>query len=373
MCKNFRATTGVFNEGHPAIAMNFFDEKLSELGAYPARGVDKYIPTPEDLLNFEKALSRPLPEDYRTAIADYVISFFQKGAQFSVPGGCPYGNTATLQYFFGLEPLDDDYGLENSQPTRAHGVPNDFVCIANALMGDPAAEVRPSFEVRLSLCESNCGRISLVPFTTKWVDTEISIKNYEDISYQVAGSFRGFIEGLEAREFPPASKQRKAATEERWIVWRAISDNDLATLEKFVETGRHLTWRDDAWGQTMCHLAARQGSIEALRLLLDNGAEIHGALSSAARAGNLTNMKYLLGRGADVNEQTQWSYNLLDYTPLLQVLTGYGTRRAKLRATHLLLEHGADPGIKNRLGYDAYWFFRRMPYLKVDCDPQAAT
>ena len=118
-------------------------------------------------------------------------------------------------------------------------------------------------------------------------------------------------------------------------------------------------------GDTALDLAARSGSIEIMKLLLDAGASVTDhTLLGAAKSGSVSGTSFLLAHGADINAKDEYSHTALHYavcaghsdvvhlllisgadveaitqqakTPLLHAVERKDTRSAKL-----LLEHGA--------------------------------
>jgi uncharacterized protein len=99
-------------------------------------------------------------------------------------------------------------------------------------------------------------------------------------------------------------------------------------------------------------LAAYFRQQEAVRLLLDMGADVHQTASNptkvtalhAAVAGDHPEIvRWLLEAGADVNARQQ-----IDYTPLMGAAAN-----ARMEIFELLLAHGADPSMKTTEGKTA--------------------
>lgn len=85
--------------------------------------------------------------------------------------------------------------------------------------------------------------------------------------------------------------------------------------------------------------AAKNGELESLKQMLDQGADMFSvdkygftALMKASEQGHLDVVKFLVERGADVNQK-----NLLDWTALC-----YAATRRKLPVVQFLVENGAD-------------------------------
>ena len=102
---------------------------------------------------------------------------------------------------------------------------------------------------------------------------------------------------------------------------------------------------------TPLHWAAEQGNVEAIRILLDHGADLHsqqlsGATAlhlAAGRSRNPEAVRLLLARGAKVD-----ALNRLRMTPLINA-AAVGQKEI----VSLLLAAGADPKHRDTLGRDA--------------------
>ncbi|HUF22506.1 MAG TPA: ankyrin repeat domain-containing protein [Vicinamibacterales bacterium] len=99
-------------------------------------------------------------------------------------------------------------------------------------------------------------------------------------------------------------------------------------------------------------LAAYFKQQNAVRLLLDMGADVHQtasnptkvtALHAAVSAGQHQIAQWLVEAGADVNARQQ-----IDYTPLMGAAAN-----ARMETLELLLAHGADPSMKTTEGKTA--------------------
>jgi ankyrin repeat protein len=128
----------------------------------------------------------------------------------------------------------------------------------------------------------------------------------------------------------------------------AAARNDVATLRRLLDDGHQADEGDGSW--TPLIWAARSGSIDAIGVLLDAGADVnrpgstgddwdatplqHAILSRQPAA-----VRVLLDRGADVNAGSG------SLTPLF--LAAGDTDPAIIK---LLLDHGADPSVEDESG-----------------------
>jgi ankyrin repeat protein len=128
--------------------------------------------------------------------------------------------------------------------------------------------------------------------------------------------------------------------------YAAIRNNDLAGLRGLIAGGADLNAHDRRGGATPLMHAAAIGSVDAMTLLLDKGADVNAR--SAARATALmwavtseAKVRLLLDRGADVNAVSE-----AGRTPLL--LAAMSDRSAAI--VRLLLQHGADAKARDSIG-----------------------
>ena len=129
---------------------------------------------------------------------------------------------------------------------------------------------------------------------------------------------------------------------------RAAARNDAAALRHLLDEG-HQADESDSW--TPLIWAARSGSVDAMNVLLDAGADVNLAgatgdnwdatpLQHAILQRQPAAVRLLLDRGADLNRSARESL-----TPLF--LAAGDTDPTILK---LLLAHGADPGIVDENG-----------------------
>lgn len=132
---------------------------------------------------------------------------------------------------------------------------------------------------------------------------------------------------------------------------QAAAHNDVAALRQLLadghkaDEGSHDSWTALIW-------AARSGSIDAIKALLDAGADINLArttgddwdatpLQHAILARQPASVRVLLERGADINR----SAGHADLTPLFLAAGDTDPTFVKL-----LLAHGADPAVEDEQG-----------------------
>ncbi len=131
---------------------------------------------------------------------------------------------------------------------------------------------------------------------------------------------------------------------------QAAVRNDVAALRRLLDDGRKADERGDSW--TALIWASRSGSIDAIKLLLDAGADVNlpgptgdgwdaTPLQHAILARQPAVVRLLLDRGADPNRGAGPG----SFTPL--VLAAGDTDPAILK---LLLAHGADPAVEDEHG-----------------------
>jgi len=132
---------------------------------------------------------------------------------------------------------------------------------------------------------------------------------------------------------------------------QAAARNDVVALRQLLADGHKADERGDSW--TALIWASRSGSIEAIKLLLDSGADINlpgstednwdaTPLQHAILQRQPAAVRLLLDRGADLNRGAGPGKSL---TPLL--LAAGDTDPSILK---LLLAHGADPTVEDEHG-----------------------
>ena len=124
----------------------------------------------------------------------------------------------------------------------------------------------------------------------------------------------------------------------------SIRNNDLVALRTL--TKDHGLNEKDAEGQTPLMFAAAFGSVDAMKLLIANGADPKavsdaGVTALHLAAGDARKVRLLLEGGADVNKSS-----LIGRTPLLVASGTYGS----IETVKLLLEKGADVNAQDANG-----------------------
>jgi len=129
-----------------------------------------------------------------------------------------------------------------------------------------------------------------------------------------------------------------------WAAWRGYSNIVVVLVEKGVPV-------DESSGElgTPLQRAFQGGFVNIAAFLIRHGADINktergsSLLDTAVRFGSLETVKFLLDAGAKPNERDNYGV-----TPLMYAASGNNSEAAKL-----LLEHGADPQLKNPRGQTA--------------------
>ena len=139
---------------------------------------------------------------------------------------------------------------------------------------------------------------------------------------------------------------------EQPLLIAAVQRGDTGLVQYLIEKGADITRyanNEDGEGEPALYLAAQDGHVDIVRMLLDAGAEPdscgdHGVtpLHTAAMQRHIEVVQLLLNRGADVNRAKKVG----GYTPLHGAAIGGHKDIVKL-----LLKHGADHRMTNHYGW----------------------
>src|ERR1700687_6021832 len=144
---------------------------------------------------------------------------------------------------------------------------------------------------------------------------------------------RGFLSSLLVLAFVVVSAFAQNPSDQ---FYKAIRNNDLSTLRTLLKTS-DVNLKDQRESTPLMY-AAGFGSLDAVRILLDAGADVNAknALSVSALlwcAGDLEKVRLLVSKGADVNARSKQNQ-----TPLLIAASQDGA----FEIVKLLLDKGAD-------------------------------
>nr|XP_020668339.1 ankyrin repeat domain-containing protein 16 [Pogona vitticeps] len=145
--------------------------------------------------------------------------------------------------------------------------------------------------------------------------------------------------------------------ESQKLLPRLIQEGQLALLKEEIasieDLGRDVTRKHfGRSGDTLLHYAARHGRLSILRYLAETlpmdiellNNDYKRPLHEAASMGHRDCVLYLLNRGATVD-----CLKKADWTPLMMACT-----RKNLEIIRALVEHGADPRLKNKDGWNSF-------------------
>ena len=166
-------------------------------------------------------------------------------------------------------------------------------------------------------------------------------------------------------------------------------------VKKIIEKGVDVNYSDYKIAPVLS-LIAQQGDVEALKILIENGADVNilddgwSPLGRAINAGNVENVRYLLEQGGDVNAKGYDGDNLLYKAvdkwhdiEIIEMLIDYGAAlEAKERPSNtalmlasdkgrkdiveLLIKKGADVNCANAFGESALISAMKAPIV-TDC------
>lgn len=137
------------------------------------------------------------------------------------------------------------------------------------------------------------------------------------------------------------------------VFFTAAQQGDIVTITRLLNGGQPVDAIDNS-GVTALIYAARAGHLEAVRVLVDFGAEVDGLgmnqrltpLQQAAWNNNLECARYLIQKGADVNADYDRRPGWSGMTPLMYALD----EMSSPDVARLLVEYGADVNVRGESG-----------------------
>ncbi len=138
----------------------------------------------------------------------------------------------------------------------------------------------------------------------------------------------------------------------RWSCMHyAAARGDTSVIRRMLDYGADIDQRNAA-GRTPLAEAAKSGQLKAVKLLLDEGAEVNiydtesgfTPLHSAAQKNHPAVVRRLLAAGANVNARNQWNQ-----TPLWQA--AWQAWHGNTEIAHILIAHGAEIDVPDEKGH----------------------
>ena len=141
---------------------------------------------------------------------------------------------------------------------------------------------------------------------------------------------------------------------------------DVEEVRKCIQNGADVNSVNNGW-TTALTLSSSEGCTEIVKLLLENGANVHirsglfsvTALMLASFNGHTETVKLLLEYGADLEANDNQ-----DWTPLMWAIKG-GYYKSYPRTLKILLENGADLETKNHKGETVFMLVAHWAHFKT--------
>ena len=149
----------------------------------------------------------------------------------------------------------------------------------------------------------------------------------------------------------PRSKKQKGGDLNSELLG-AIRNGDLEMVKRLLEQGADINKATNSAGDTPLYVASEMGHVDVVTILLERGADINKATNSAgytplyvaSEAGYEEVVKILLEKGADINKA-----DIDGQTPLM-IAVSYGD----LEVVEVLLEYGANLNVRTDEGYTVF-------------------
>ena len=147
---------------------------------------------------------------------------------------------------------------------------------------------------------------------------------------------------------------------------RAVKANDLALARELISAGANVNAKDANQDSAFLYAGA-EGLNDILRLTLEHGADVRStnrfggtALIPASEHGHVETVRILIAAGVPVNHVNNLGWTALQEAVLLGV--GGSDHQA---VVDLLLDAGADPGIRDRQGRTALENAERLGFTEI--------
>lgn len=174
--------------------------------------------------------------------------------------------------------------------------------------------------------------------------------SYEDFFSAIKRDDAATVRTLLGRGFDPDTLDPKGLGG-LYLAMREPAPKVAAALIEWPKTNVEIRTRDD---ESPLMMAALKGHVDLARKLIERGADVNKtgwtALHYAATGGHLAIIELLLEHHAYIDAESP------NGTTPLMMAAQYGS----IDAVRLLLEAGADPGLKNQLGLSAIDFAHRV-------------
>lgn len=112
------------------------DKVMTKLDYYPIRTETRRDPDEADLKRFEAEIGGKLPSQYRTFLARYGRTGLGHGALFSIPKPNPWGDTGSLDEFFGFTTDTSQDIVYQTMQTYAGRIPDETIPIGSDAGGN---------------------------------------------------------------------------------------------------------------------------------------------------------------------------------------------------------------------------------------------
>jgi ankyrin repeat protein len=160
------------------------------------------------------------------------------------------------------------------------------------------------------------------------------------------------VNGSESKSVIPQPAPSFDETRQPAIVAASASGN-VKLIRSLLASGAEVDARSPDSGGTALHYASYFRQLEAVRLLISSGADINAKdyetgftpLMQATIRGNIEVARYLLSKGADVNATANSGNTAI-------MLAAIPSLRVPPDLVRLLIDNGADLGIRNEFGYN---------------------